>query len=257
MVAVVVSATEWCSHGKSSHCPWIFKNMSKRAKKGQSVAVNHHQALQRLCWRERECKFDIPLPNLLEPVYGEIFIDSLNDVEDTKGNPGQSGRLIVTNLRIIWHSHKDAKINISIGLFAAVRLEIRTTESRLRGRTRSLFITARNVIRSKQIRYQFIFTNVVEGSPRLFTTIQAVNKAYDSTRLYREIRVRSSITSDYQLNLLPREHILEVCRNLHDYLVHFFYQALFLFDCVSLSPMLVRFSTCIFPTPLWRCKFKC
>eukprot|EP00041_Stephanoeca_diplocostata_P009760 m.152135 g.152135 ORF g.152135 m.152135 type:complete len:330 (+) comp17888_c0_seq2:175-1164(+) len=182
--------------------------MSKRNKKVQSV-VDDHQALQRLHWRERECRFDISLKNLLEPVYGETFIDSLNDVEDTKGNPGKSGRLIVSNLRIIWHSHTDAKINISIGLFSALRLEMRTTESRLRGRSRSLFISARNVVRGRTIRYQFIFTNVVEGSPRLFTTIQAVNKAYDTSRLYREIRLRSSISSDYQLNLLPREHILE------------------------------------------------
>ena len=35
---------------------------------------------------------------------GEKVIDKLDFVEDTKGNNGDKGRLIVTNLRILWHS---------------------------------------------------------------------------------------------------------------------------------------------------------
>jgi hypothetical protein len=43
---------------------------------------------------------------------GEFVIDTLESVEDSKGNSGDSGRLIITNLRLIWHSHEYPKINL-------------------------------------------------------------------------------------------------------------------------------------------------
>ncbi len=43
---------------------------------------------------------------------GEVLIDSLNEVEDTKGNNGKHGRLLVTNLRVIWFLHATPKQNI-------------------------------------------------------------------------------------------------------------------------------------------------
>lgn len=54
-------------------------------------------------WEDREIRFDIR-SNLLSCRKGEIVIDSINSVEDTKGNNGERGSLIVTNLRIIWVS---------------------------------------------------------------------------------------------------------------------------------------------------------
>ena len=44
---------------------------------------------------------------------GEIEIDSINSVEDTKGNNGDRGSLSITNLRIIWSSHKRPRTNLS------------------------------------------------------------------------------------------------------------------------------------------------
>ena len=35
---------------------------------------------------------------------GEVLIDRLDSIEDTKGNSGDRGRMLVTNLRVIWHS---------------------------------------------------------------------------------------------------------------------------------------------------------
>lgn len=45
---------------------------------------------------------------------GEFNVDKLDLIEDTKGNAGDNGRLIVTNLRIIWHSLLLPKINLSM-----------------------------------------------------------------------------------------------------------------------------------------------
>jgi len=44
---------------------------------------------------------------------GELTVDKLDMIEDTKGNPGDLGKLIVTNLRIIWHSSSLPRINLS------------------------------------------------------------------------------------------------------------------------------------------------
>lgn len=51
--------------------------------------------------------------SLLDPRRGEIEIDSINSVEDTKGNNGDRGSLAITNLRIVWSSHKRPRTNLS------------------------------------------------------------------------------------------------------------------------------------------------
>lgn len=43
---------------------------------------------------------------------GEQMIDRLDSVEDTKGNGGDRGRFIVTNLRILWHSLSSPRISL-------------------------------------------------------------------------------------------------------------------------------------------------
>lgn len=43
---------------------------------------------------------------------GEQIIDRLDFIEDTKGNSGDKGRLLVTNLRVIWHSLLIARISL-------------------------------------------------------------------------------------------------------------------------------------------------
>ena len=43
---------------------------------------------------------------------GEKFLDRMDFVEDTKGNGGDKGRLVVTNLRVMWHSLTIARISL-------------------------------------------------------------------------------------------------------------------------------------------------
>ena len=47
----------------------------------------------------------------------------------------------------------------------------------------------------------------VKNSPRLFTTVQAVHKAYESSKLYRDLKLRGSIIHEGELILLPHEEI--------------------------------------------------
>lgn len=43
---------------------------------------------------------------------GEKIIDRLENIEDTKGNGGERGRLIVTNIRLLWHCILSPRINL-------------------------------------------------------------------------------------------------------------------------------------------------
>ena len=155
-------------------------------------------------WEDREVRFDVPSRELAWRV-GEKEIDSINAVEDTKGNNGIRGSLSVSNLRLVWVSHKDGRINLSIGLWCVTALKIKTAESKLRGKTQSLFVMASNAA----TKFEFIFTSLVKASPRLFTTAQAVYRAYDTSRLYRELKLRGAVIADGALRTLPDEEIYD------------------------------------------------
>lgn len=65
-------------------------------------------------WQDNEVRFDISHFNM-QLRSGELTVDKLDMIEDTKGNAGDLGKLIVTNLRILWHSLSFPRINLSIG----------------------------------------------------------------------------------------------------------------------------------------------
>jgi Bardet-Biedl syndrome 5 protein len=134
---------------------------------------------------------------------GEYEIDSINSVEDTKGNNGVQGVMVVTNLRVWWAAHKDPRTNLSIGLDCISGVYAKSVTSRLKGDTQALYV----MTKYNKTRYEFIFTSLVKGSPRLFTTIQAVYKAFNSTRLYRDLKLRGAIVKAHKLLLLPDEEI--------------------------------------------------
>ena len=52
----------------------------------------------------------------------------------------------------------------------------------------------------------------MRDSPRLFTTVQAVFRAYDTTKLYRDMKLRGAIVEDRELKLLPAEHTYNKAR---------------------------------------------
>lgn len=43
---------------------------------------------------------------------GERILDIIDSVEDTKGNGGDLGRVVVTNLRIMWYSLTNPKFTL-------------------------------------------------------------------------------------------------------------------------------------------------
>lgn len=155
-------------------------------------------------WQDREIKFD-QQPSVLRLRKGEFQIDSINSVEDTKGNNGERGIMIVTNLRLMWTSAKSARTNLSIGFNCISSVNIRLVNSKLRGNSQAMFV----MTRFNQTRFEFIFTSLVKNSPRLFTTVQAVFKSYETTKLYRDLKLRGAIIKEKELIMLPNEQVYD------------------------------------------------
>ena len=153
-------------------------------------------------WQDRQLRFDCPLSSL-KSRKGEFEIDSINSVEDSKGNNGERGFLVVTNLRIIWAQHDAPRTNLSIGLNTILKLSIKNAKSRLRGSIQALFVLSKY----QNQKYEFIFTSLVRKSPRLFTTAQAVFRSYETTSLYRDLKLRGALLQNKQLKLLPLEQV--------------------------------------------------
>lgn len=64
-------------------------------------------------------------------------------------------------------------------------------------------------------KFEFIFTNYVQDSPRLFATIQTVFRAYDTSRMYRDLKLRGAVISDKELKLLPSEQVYSQVDSVH------------------------------------------
>lgn len=153
-------------------------------------------------WQDREIRFDIPVTQL-QTRKGEITVDSINSVEDTKGNNGDKGCLIITNLRLIWFSDANQRINLSIGYDCILNSEIKDSNSLLKGASQALYLRTRHL----QSRYEFIFTSLVKNSPRLFTSFQAIIRSYETTKLYRDLKLRGAIVQDRQVIMLNKEQV--------------------------------------------------
>lgn len=134
---------------------------------------------------------------------GEFAVDKLDLIEDTKGNSGDHGRLIVTNLRIIWHSLSLPRINLSIGYNTVVTVNSKTLHTLQGGHTQALYV----LTSYRNNRYEFIFTNLDPKSTRHYTSVIGVHRAYISTKIYREIKLRSGIINEKRLTLLPQETV--------------------------------------------------
>jgi len=153
-------------------------------------------------WEDRDIRFDLASEQLnMRP--GEVPIQSFNSVEDTKGNNGERGKLMVTNLRILWVSHSMPRVNLSIGFSCVLNVSTKKTNSRILGQIQAMCISTK----CNNNRFEFIFTNESSGTANLFSTILAVYKAYDSSKLYRDLKLRGALVQNKQLKLLPQEEV--------------------------------------------------
>ena len=115
-------------------------------------------------WQDREIRFDLG-PQELQCRRGELPLKSLvccpasiqchslihyhslppatalsaplqEEVEDTKGNNGERGDLLLTNLRLLWVSKRQRRTNISVGYGCITSIVVKDASRRLKGRRR-------------------------------------------------------------------------------------------------------------------------
>ncbi|RNF18725.1 bardet-Biedl syndrome 5 protein [Trypanosoma conorhini] len=154
-------------------------------------------------WFDREFRFNLAEEELaVQTARGETLLATLRPVEDTKGNAGEEGVLTVTNLRCIWRSTANPRKSLSIGYYGIQGVETKEANSRLRGATEALYINSR----FSSSRYEFVFTLLSRAQQRLFI-VPAVWRAYESSRAYRELRMRSSMVRGGDIVLLPGEQL--------------------------------------------------
>ncbi|XP_019767809.1 Bardet-Biedl syndrome 5 protein homolog isoform X2 [Dendroctonus ponderosae] len=156
-----------------------------------------------LTWEDKEVSFDVPYSEM-RLRHGEKVIDKLGDIEDTKGNYGDRGRLIITNLRILWHSMSSPRVNLSIGFNCIVSINTKIINSKIQGTTHALHL----LTISNGTRYEFVFTNLDQGNIRHFTTVVGVYKAYITSKLYRELKLRGGVVHNKKLKILPLEQVV-------------------------------------------------
>lgn len=162
-------------------------------------------------WQDREIRFDAN-QSQLKIRKGEYKVELLPNIEDTKGNPDEKGSLLISNLRIIWYSNNSPKINLTIGYDCIISIEIKISYSQSLGSTQSLNIKSKY----QQSRFEFIFSTINHESPRIFTTFQAVCRAYEGTKLYRDLKLRGAIIQNKTLNLLQLEKIINQYHSIYN-----------------------------------------
>ncbi|GMR42704.1 hypothetical protein PMAYCL1PPCAC_12899 [Pristionchus mayeri] len=158
-------------------------------------------------WQDREIRFDVDT-RMLRLIPGELTLDRIENVEDTKGNNGDRGIFRITNLRLIWHAQAMPRINLSIGLNTVHAIYSKKASSKIKGETESMYVTAK----APQTKFEFVFTalGTAQAVSRLFSTVNSIHRAYETTRLYRELKMRGPIVDeDGRLRILPGEQQID------------------------------------------------
>ena len=160
-------------------------------------------------WQNSEIRFDCSTSQL-KSRKGEKIIDTMNNIEDTKGNPDESGTFKFTNLRVLWYSDTNSSINLSIGYDTITGFDIKSNYSATYGNTQALTLKCKH----GTSKFEFIFTSKNKETNRIGPLFQGIQQAYESTKLYRDIRMRGAIIQDKDLTLLPQETIVNKYNNI-------------------------------------------
>lgn len=155
-------------------------------------------------WQDREVRFDAPRCDLVFK-NGEVNFKLLENVEDVKGNNGDKGDLYITNLRLLWISKCLMRNSLSIGFSCIINIGFKNVSSKAAGKSLAVDV----LTKFSGTRYEFIFAECGVGDSKMMEYITTVYKTYDSTRIYRELRVRGTLMKGSLLMLLPSESLFD------------------------------------------------
>uniref|UniRef100_A0A4W3IZA5 Bardet-Biedl syndrome 5 protein homolog n=1 Tax=Callorhinchus milii TaxID=7868 RepID=A0A4W3IZA5_CALMI len=133
-------------------------------------------------WEDRDVRFDISLQQMkVRP--GEVLIDCLDSIEDTKGNNGDRGRLLVTNLRIIWHSLALPRVNLC--KYGPISIPVTSPT------------------------FPFKPQTPTDTASFVCKKINNFMMAYETSKIYRDLKLRGALIQNKQLRLLPQEQVYD------------------------------------------------
>ena len=167
-----------------------------------SVVAMAQKGEEGFVWQDKEVRFDVAT-SALNPRRGEVVFETVTPVEDTKGNQGKEGRLVITNLRFIWYLTKSNRINLSIGLGCIVSFTPVSAKSLLKGDAQSILLHTR----FNGSRFEFIFSTESNKTKLVLNTVQNLLTSYQTTRLYREVKLRGALFDDKNLKILEDEQL--------------------------------------------------
>ncbi|KAJ3240933.1 Bardet-Biedl syndrome 5 protein [Chytriomyces hyalinus] len=158
-------------------------------------------------WQQEEIRIDCPESQLKLRV-GESSAGAFSDVHDVKGSAGEPGSLQITTLRFIWRSSLNKRGNLSIGLNTVQSLMCSKSESVVHGHTESLQVEAKFA----GTRFQFVFRTpctISRCAPELSVASVAdrIHQSFNKSKIYRELKVKTAIITDGELDLLEYESI--------------------------------------------------
>ncbi|KAI6227765.1 Bardet-Biedl syndrome 5-like protein [Aphelenchoides fujianensis] len=94
-------------------------------------------------------------------------------------------------------------VDSSIGYNSVHGVTTRILKSKLRGHAESLYLMARNAT----TRFEFVFTCMNPSHTKLFTTVIGIHRAFETTKLYRELKMRGALVNEEEkLRILPLEN---------------------------------------------------
>lgn len=150
--------------------------------------------------QDRVIVFDIPEDDL-NLCSGEKIIDKISNIEDLKGNNGDIGQIIITNIRLIYSSNQNKKSNISIGLSTIQDISSNFISSTISGQTNATQL----ICKSGNRRYELEFCSRNEKKLDLKKTISNILKIYIETRAFRDVKEKSNIGKNKEVKLLYDE----------------------------------------------------
>lgn len=159
-------------------------------------------------WHEREVRFDISKKEI-SLRKGEKCLDTISNIEDSKGNNGDVGCIMFTNLRIVWFCVENLKLNLSIGYDCVLASDVKPINSKVSGESMALYIK----VKFGNNRFEFVFNAVGNSSPQLFNTFTYVIRLYEHTRLYRDIKQKGHIVFEKTLINLSLEEVFFGVKN--------------------------------------------
>lgn len=153
-------------------------------------------------WQDREVRFDSDYKELkLRP--GEVEMESLENVEDVKSSNMESGRLVVTNLRLTWCYYKNSRVNLSVGWNSVRTITIQEGNASLANPRLVVFLLCKH----NNGRFEFIFASSNRRTRTVLNAMPIIQKSYASTKLFRDLKLRGAVIKHKQVILLPGETI--------------------------------------------------